>query len=61
MSLNCSALPLAFHAMVSKDPLGVWHYLSVAPSTIKLNQLTERGPHGPGNNNRNTLHDKRIP
>jgi hypothetical protein len=58
MSLNCSALPLAFHAMVSKDPLGVWRYLSAVPSTIKLNKLTERGPHGP--TKRHTLHDKRI-
>jgi hypothetical protein len=44
MSLNCSALPLAFHAMVSKDPLGVRHYLSVAPSTINVNQQTESRP-----------------
>jgi hypothetical protein len=44
MSLNYSALPLAFHAMVSKDPLGVWRYLSVAHSTIELIKQTERGP-----------------
>jgi hypothetical protein len=58
MSLNCSALPLAFHAMVSKDPLGVWHNLSAVPSTIKLTNKQKEGPHGP--TKRHTLHDTRI-